>query len=263
MKEKQKHQQPDIVTVWDKMAKNYASIEVTAPDHQAALRVILDRTGDPKGKWFCEVGCGSGIYSAYLAQLGGRVTLVDLSMKALAFAGSYFKKLGLQAQFCCQNGLQLGLRSDVFDVVWNAGVIEHFTDEGKVILMQEMWRVTRPGGMVLILVPNRWDLPYTFYKFITERRGNWPYGFADDLTLWRARELARQAGFEHVEVFAYNPVVGWWFLRRGQAITERLGLNTLVWHSKRTPFGHVICLVIRKPSQGVGDRKSCARRWLP
>lgn len=242
-----KHQQPDIVAVWDKVAKNYAGINAEAADHKAALQVILERMRDPEGKWFCEVGCGSGIYSAYLAQLGAKIALVDLSMKALAFAKSNFEKqLRLQAQFCCQNGLLLGFRSDVFDVVWNAGVIEHFTDDGKVTLMQEMWRVTRPGGMVLILVPNRWDLPYTFYKFIAERRGNWPYGFADDLTVRRCRKLTRQAGFEQVDVFAYNPVVGWWFLRRGKAITERLGLNTLVWHSKRTPFGHVICLVIRK-----------------
>ena len=36
-------------------------------------------------------------------------------------------------------------------MVWNQGVLEHFTEPEKAIV--EMHRVTRPGGVVAILVP--------------------------------------------------------------------------------------------------------------
>ncbi len=244
------HQDPNVVDVWDKVTEVYAGIDPLAPDHQAFLHRFLEAVGPPAGRTFCEVGCGSGTTSAALAKLGARVTLVDLSPKALDFARGQFAKLGLPADSIRQNGLRMGVRDGAFDVVWNGGVIEHFTDEGKLGLMREMWRITRPGGLLVILVPNADGWPFRLGKWIAERRGKWIFGFEDDLSARRFRGLARQASIGSYDLAAHNPVVGWWFLPFGRAVSDRLGLNTFAWHAKPSRSGHTLRFLARKPDAG-------------
>lgn len=239
------HQQLNLVAVWDKVASTYAEAR-EGPDHLAYLQTILECVGDPSALAFCEVGCGSGMASAALQRMGARTTLVDIAPGALAFARGYFCEHGLQGQFCQSDGLELGLRSDSFDVVWNGGVIEHFDDSGKVLLMKEMWRIVKPGGLVLIKAPNAMDLGFALGKWIDQRRGRWPYGYEDDLTIGRFRKLAWLAGLDGMRLFAYNPIVGWWFLPYGKGLAQKLGLNTPKWHARHAPWGHVICMVARK-----------------
>src|SRR5881628_466335 len=198
------------------------------------MQRFLECVGPPEGRSFCEVGSGSGTTSAALARMDARITLVDISPKSLAFARRHFEGLGLRARYAIQDGLNLGFRDGSFDVVWNGGVIEHFSDEGKVALIREMWRVTRPGGLLLILVPNALDVPFILGKKLAEWRGKWIFGFEDDLSEPRFRRLASTAGVATAEFQAHNPVVGWWFLPWGRAITGRLGLNTPRWHARRS-----------------------------
>ncbi len=241
------YQQPDLVDVWDKVSERYRSIDLEAPDHRAAMARFLELVGPPAGRSFCEVGSGSGTTSGALAGMGAKVTLVDISPKSLAFARRHFEGKGLRAAYAIQDGLRLGFRDGSFDVVWNGGVIEHFTDDGKIALIREMYRVTRPGGLLLIVVPNAIGLPFRLGKWIAERRGKWIFGFEDDLSESRFRKLAARAGLSKVEFSAHNPIVGWWFLPYGRWLTDRLGLNTPRWHAKRTRFGHALALAARKP----------------
>jgi SAM-dependent methyltransferase len=240
------YQQPDLVDVWDRVSDQYRNIDVTAPDHQASMEHFLAIAGEPAGRSFCEVGSGSGTTSAELARMGARITLVDISPKSLAFARGYFEGARLRADYALQDGLRLGFRDGSFDVVWNGGVIEHFSDDGKVALIREMYRVTRPGGLLLIVVPNARDIPFRIGKWIAERRGKWIFGYEDDLSESRFRKLAARAGLTGVECSAHNPIVGWWFLPYGRWFTDRLGLNTPRWHAKRTRFGHSLALAARK-----------------
>jgi 2-polyprenyl-3-methyl-5-hydroxy-6-metoxy-1,4-benzoquinol methylase len=185
--------------------------------------------------------------SAELEKLGANTVLVDLSQKALSFAKRHLASNGLAARVSLQNGLQLGFRDDAFDVVWNAGVLEHFQDEGKIALMREMYRVVRPGGILFLTVPNALDAPFRLGKLVEQWRGTWKFGYEDDLTPARLRKLGERAGLKQSELFAYNPIVGWWFLPKGRPVCEALGLNTLGWHLKRSRFGHVVTLSAPKP----------------
>lgn len=242
------YQQEDLVEVWDRVAETYTEIDVSAPDHRAYHEHLLRWIGPPQGRTVCEVGCGSGTTSAILGGLGARVTLVDLSPRSLALARSHFVKLGRTADYCRQDGLRMGFRDGSFDVVWNGGVIEHFSDEGKIALIREMWRVTRPGGLLLITVPNALDIPFILGKKIAIWRGKWIFGFEDDLSESRFRGLASAAGVASAEFDAHNPIVGWWFLPWGRAVTGWLGWDTPHRHAKRSRFGHVLTLAARKPA---------------
>ena len=248
MTESPSYQQPDLAHVWDQVSERYAAIDLGAPDHQALIERFLELVGPPSGRSFCEVGSGSGTTSGELARRGGRITLVDLSPKSLGFARGYFRSAKLPAQYALQDGLRMGFRDGTFDVVWNGGVIEHFTDEGKIALIREMYRVVKPGGLLLIVVPNAHDWPFRLGKWIAEKRGKWIFGFEDDLHESRFRKLAKDAGITNVEFTAYNPIVGWWFLPYGRKLTDLLGLNTKAWHLKKSRYGHALAMTVRKPS---------------
>jgi len=240
------YQQPDLVDVWDQVSERYGGIDLGAPDHQAMMVRFLELLGPPSGRSFCEVGSGSGTTSGELARLGGRITLVDISPKSLAFARRHFEESSLPASYAMQDGLRLGFRDGAFDVVWNGGVIEHFTDEGKITLIREMYRVVKPGGLLLIIVPNAHDWPFRLGKWIAERRGKWIFGFEDDLHAARFRKLALAAGLGEVQFTAFNPIVGWWFLPYGRKLMDLLRLNTVAWHSKKNRFGHALAMTARK-----------------
>lgn len=242
----EQHQQEDIVTVWDSVAEKYNSVDVAEADYKAYMKVICDCTGEPRGKSFCEVGCGSATTSALLAEMGADISLVDLSPKALQFARELFDRQGLKANFFQQDALKMDFPDGKFDVVWNGGVVEHFDDEGKIKLIAEMWRILKPGGILLVKVPNRWDVPFMIYKTWALWRNTWPFGYEDDMTVQRCTLLARKAGVNNFRVFAYNPIVGWWFLKFGKQITQLLGMNTVEWHSKQNRLGHVLCIYALK-----------------
>lgn len=56
----------------------------------------------------------------------------------------------------CQGSLEhLPFPDDTFDLVINEGVVEHWLDDReRLMVLREMVRVTRPGGVVAVLVPN-------------------------------------------------------------------------------------------------------------
>ena len=199
------YQLDDIEAVWDRVAESYSACSVEGPDYQAVIRTILRNIGDPAGKTICEVGCGSGAISGVLGRMGAAISLLDKSQKSLDFARHCFEEQELKAEYYLQDATSMDFPDGKFDVVWNGGVIEHFTDEGKVALIREMWRIVAPGGVLLILVPNWWDIPFTVGQWLAKWRGTWRFGYEDDLSHLRLRKLARRSGLEEFRLHAFKP----------------------------------------------------------
>lgn len=237
----------DVAETWDKVSTAYDEVTYwKMPENHANVETIIRHLGDPTAKRCIEVGCGSGLTSLALAKRGARCALLDISPVALATAVNAFERAGLPApeQFL-KNALENDIPAGGFDLVWNGGVIEHFTDEGKEKLMVEMVRLCAPGGLVLILVPNRlaWQLQLrqSWQKF----RGTWQYGFEDDMSPGRIRRMALKNGFTQCETYAFNPIATWRWLPRTSKILRWLGVDTLEHHMRRSPTGLITVLAIR------------------
>ncbi len=93
----------------------------------------------------CLLGCGSG---KYLTLNKSNVTLgSDYSSKLVSLA----KHHGNEVMTC--DNLQLPYRDSSFDAVISIGVIHHFTTSSRrVRAVQELARVLRPGGKLMIYV---------------------------------------------------------------------------------------------------------------
>ena len=239
--------QKDILQdIWDKEAESYSPDAESSPDYLAHFKEVEEAMGNVRGKMICDIGSGTGITSAYLASLGAQLTLVDISQKALNFQKKYFRTNKLAAKYIRRDAFKLQFPNNSFDVVWNGGVIEHFKDTEKIEMMKIMWKLVKPGGILVIAAPNAYDLPFMAAKQILLWRKKWGFGYEDDLTAGRMKNLAQKARVTNYSIYAYNPVVGWWFFPYGKEITNFLHLNNTAFHRIRIPTGHNLIFKAQK-----------------
>ncbi|MFZ5376745.1 MAG: class I SAM-dependent methyltransferase [Patescibacteria group bacterium] len=242
----------NLKSIWDKVSLGYSDEAIKGPDYVANFQTVHQVMGKVKGKKILDVGCGTGSTDAYLASLGAQTTLVDVSDVALSFARKIFRKLGLKAKFVQADAFNLPFKKESFDIVWNGGVLEHFCDEKKVEMLSRMWSLVKPGGRLVVLVPNSLDLPFMLAKQVLIWRRKWAFGFEDDMPTWKLSSLLRAAKIltsksaRKIKIYAYNPIVGWWFFPYGRETTTWFGLNTVRWHKMKSPLGHIIVMVVEK-----------------
>ncbi len=107
-----------------------------------------------------EAGCGSGLFGLALATLGCMVTAVDLSDQMVTNvqdAATMMANAGYRIQVTAnqQDITALALGDNTFDVAFNEGVIEHWVRrEERIQVLREMVRVVKPGGRVVVCIPN-------------------------------------------------------------------------------------------------------------
>lgn len=101
-----------------------------------------------------DIGCGSG-YGCDILQKYGAVHVhgADASARAIKFARNHFNKT---IYFTVQGITNLNLyQNDSFDLTVCSEVLEHIKEYGKEELaIQELKRITRPGGIIVIGTPN-------------------------------------------------------------------------------------------------------------
>lgn len=134
-------------------------------------RIILDLV--PPGSKVLEAGCGGGWQSFYLLRSGKvQVALMDFSKEALKYAQRLFKKENLKADFLLEDVFEKG--QPIYDLVFNAGSIEHYNFDDQVRFLQGM--ASRSRKFVLILVPNRLCYWYWLWRVQKSAQGLWSFG---------------------------------------------------------------------------------------
>lgn len=115
------------------------------------------------GKDVLEVGVGAGTDFLQFARAGARVSGVDLTDEAIANVRNRLEIYDLKAKELRRcNAEELPFASDSFDLAYSWGVIHHAQDTWRVF--SEIYRVTRPGGSVKLMIYNLSSL-YTWYMW--------------------------------------------------------------------------------------------------
>ncbi len=130
------------------------------------LEMILAAAGERVKGRLLENGCGVGMYAAHLLPYaeGGLVGLEYDYERALQAQGAV-------EQIVNAAGEALPFPDGSFDVILSHEVLEHVADDA--LAVREMARVLRPGGRILLFVPNR---GYPFETHGIYWRGRYHFG---------------------------------------------------------------------------------------
>ena len=118
------------------------------------LRVLGINPKDYNDRTVLDLGCGTGEYALWYATHGARqVTGVDLSDGSLARAREQADQYDVRnVTFVKQDILTLEFPDEQFDYAYCVGVLHHTGDPFRGF--QEMVRVTKPGGVVIVSLYN-------------------------------------------------------------------------------------------------------------
>jgi ubiquinone/menaquinone biosynthesis C-methylase UbiE len=97
-----------------------------------------------------DVGCGSGLIETFLVDRYRKITAIDVSRELLESA----KKVVANVDFQFYDGKKMPFPDNSFDLVFSICVFHHIDHEHRLILLNEMKRVVRPGGCVAIYEHN-------------------------------------------------------------------------------------------------------------
>jgi SAM-dependent methyltransferase len=143
----------------------FSGVKYRSPDHPvvsayADPKIDFIRAHAPLTGSILDLGCGNGIFTQRLSVEGAIVTGLDLS--------PYLLNQNPHGVLTCGDATLLPFADASFDLVFEANLLHHVSDESEVI--REMHRVTRK--YVVLLEPNRYNpLMFAFSVVVAAERG--------------------------------------------------------------------------------------------
>lgn len=135
---------------------------------EALCRIVNDAYQAKGPLQILDVGCGTGVTLAALTRLPGahRLVGVDFSRTMLQQVRAKAETLPNPPSVVLGSGLSLPFRDSTFDVVYATRFIHQFPHQQKRRLYQDLLRITRAGGLVVLEFYAR---PYHLIRYYAQR----------------------------------------------------------------------------------------------
>ncbi|MBI5726074.1 MAG: class I SAM-dependent methyltransferase [Planctomycetes bacterium] len=117
---------------------------------QEILKIARNKFGDISRIKVLDVGCGTGNLDSYIIPHIGELTGIDISPNLIDQA----RRQVPAGRFELYDSSQIPFDRQTFDLVFATCVLHHVPPAGRVNLLREMRRVTRPSGLVVIVEHN-------------------------------------------------------------------------------------------------------------
>jgi 2-polyprenyl-3-methyl-5-hydroxy-6-metoxy-1,4-benzoquinol methylase len=131
---------------------------------------LLDKYAVPGG-FSVDMGCGTGIFSFYLAEKGGRVVGIDGAPDMIKFCESQRAQRRLpNIQFMQARLPEVDVHAlDSADLVISSSVIEYVEDLDETLAL--FGRILRPGGTLILSMPNAFCINRIYERVKYQLRG--------------------------------------------------------------------------------------------
>ena len=128
----------------------------------------------PENKSCLEIGCGTGISSLWLAKHNRKVTALDYTESSTELVKKAAQKLNIKLNIVKADATEnLPFSNSEFDVIFQCGLLEHFSSEQQVKLLSR-WK--KYCSKMVSMIPNAASIPYRIGKELLEKDGKWEYG---------------------------------------------------------------------------------------
>lgn len=200
-------------TQWDEYWSSDETEEGVALDLEGTFPAKLIRamkyvTSDPAEAKVVELGGGHGQFLLQFASAGYSTTAIDISEIGLSRTRKVFAELGFEVKCVCMDMFDISPNhAGEFDLVYSMGLCEHFTGVKRYQQFVQHRLLAKPGGAVVIMVPNRLSPFRTFWRigrFLLSHlpwlRARYDVVWVDEhqFTRWELRRLCEDAGLETV-----------------------------------------------------------------
>jgi SAM-dependent methyltransferase len=116
--------------------------------------IALHRLNPRPGDTILDVGCADGATMVYCGLQGATVYGMDLDAKHVASANNDLRRFGIHGEARVANAVEPLFPDNHFDAAVAADFFEHITPEVKVAVLQNIYRMLRPGRPLVIKTPN-------------------------------------------------------------------------------------------------------------
>lgn len=146
----------------------------TSSQTQEMIKIVKDN----EYKSACEIGCGSGQTAIALAMEGIKVVAVDYQEQSLELVKAIAELAGNEVSrnidvVCCDAQNELPFAQNQFDVLYHAGLLEHYTSVERVQMLN-LWK--EYCIEMISMVPNGASVSYRYGKEKMIKNGTWSYG---------------------------------------------------------------------------------------
>lgn len=179
-------------------------INTADPALKRRARRLIEELDPCPSERILDAGCGDGFYLHLLSNLG-EFELVGLDNDSRALASAKRNLKGAKLKLVEGDILKTPFKSNHFDKIVSSEVLEHLEDD--LSALKELKRVLRPGGVLVITVPNHhypflwdpvnWVLEKVFHTHIKD--GFWAGIWNQHFRLYSKEELREtiiKAGFK-------------------------------------------------------------------
>ena len=177
-----------------------------------------------KDKSVLEIGCGSGIDAMEFARNGALVTATDITENAVRLTMEMAKEAGFDIQVVKVPANGLPFQNSSFDCCYSFGVLHHIPNISAV--MDEIYRVLKPGGQFMGMVYNRDSLLFAYSIFYLHYRDG------TDLDELASMYSERNIGCPYTKCYTKDEAkdfFGQWF----QNVTVEVKYNTIDTQEQR------------------------------
>ena len=188
------------------MYKNPALFQIELAD---LIDGLLEQNGYMNS---IEVGCESGITSMLLKNSPNK-TYLDINEDILSKVHQALQLIGDSGNIVCEDMFETSFSDGAFDMLFNAGVVEHFDSSERLKMLLEYKRILSDDGLMVIAIPNHYSLPYRsayiFHNLIL-RGLFWPW--PAEYKIYDLKEELAECGLELVsrKTLAEETVLKFW-----------------------------------------------------
>ncbi len=148
------------------------------------MKIVLEYVKG--GESLIDIGCGTGEFILQLKERFDRLVGIDASLHAIEFtAGRVGKDKSILLE--CGELNSFHFPTDYFNVCLCLDVLEHVRNLYP--LVKEIYRILRPGGEIIVTVPNWFDIITT--RILRRRSFH-----VHTMTPWNWMGLLKRAGFK-------------------------------------------------------------------